>query len=107
MSSPGLPGWVTKRDGRLVPFEADKIAQALFGATEELGQADAFLSRELTASVLHFLAQEYGDASPTTAQIADLVAKVVRELGQPALAQAYAHRHVPRPAQAKKPRPEP
>src|SRR5262249_49478921 len=39
----------------------------------------------------HFLGQEFaaGD-TPATSQIAEHVAKVVRELGQPALAQAFA-----------------
>ncbi|MCI0460612.1 MAG: hypothetical protein L0Z62_26965 [Gemmataceae bacterium] len=81
--------WIYKRDGRLVPFEADKISRALFAATESLGRPDAFLTRELTDSILHFLATDGGAAAPTTADIAELVIKVVRELGQPALAQAY------------------
>jgi hypothetical protein len=86
----GLPSLVYKRDGRLVPFEADKISQSLYAATEELGQPSAFLARELTDGVLHFLCAEVEAEQPTTAQIAELVAKVVRELGQPALAQIYA-----------------
>jgi hypothetical protein len=81
--------WVTKRDGRLVPFEADKISRALFAATETLGRPDAFLARELTDGVLHFLATD-ADGVPTTDEIADTVIKVVRELGQPALSQAFA-----------------
>ena len=31
------PAWVHKRDGRLVPFEPDKISRSLFAATETLG----------------------------------------------------------------------
>jgi hypothetical protein len=81
--------WVRKRDGRLVPFEADKISRALFAAGESAGQPDAFLARELTDSILHFLAMEIMEAEPTTAQIAECVAKIVRELGQPALARIY------------------
>jgi hypothetical protein len=86
----GLPSWVYKRDGRLVPFEADKISQAVFAAGEALGKPDAFLARELTDGVLHFLERETAGNIPTTAQIADLIVKVVRELGQPALSRAYA-----------------
>jgi hypothetical protein len=90
-SSSLLPfAWVHKRDGRLVPFEADKISQALFAATESLGRPDAFLARELTDGILHFLAADASGTPPTTAQIAEMVVKVVRELGQPALAQAFA-----------------
>jgi hypothetical protein len=82
--------WVHKRDGRLVPFEADRISRALFAAAESLGLPDAFLARELTDSILHFLRTEACDTTPTTAQIAELVVKVVRELGQPALAKVFA-----------------
>ncbi len=89
-TSPGLPAWVSKRDGRIVPFEADKISQALFAAAESLGKPDAFLARELTEGVLHFLAGECSGNIPTSCQIAELVIKVVRELGQPALAGAFA-----------------
>ncbi len=89
-----LPAWVYKRDGRLVPFDADRISQSLFAASETLGRPDAFLARELADGILHFLAKESSGqadpgAIPTTAQIADLVAKVIRELGQVSLAQAF------------------
>jgi hypothetical protein len=83
------PAWVYKRDGRLVPFEADKICRSLFSATEQMGAPNAFLARELTDGVVHFLASECDEATPTTAQIAESVVKTVRELGQPALALAY------------------
>jgi hypothetical protein len=86
-----LPSWISKRDGRLVPFEADKICRALFAVTEALGRPDAFLARELTDGVLHFLPAELSDSSPpTTAGVAELVAKVVRELGHPTIAQRFA-----------------
>ena len=88
--SPGLPEWVSKRDGRIVPFEADKISQGLFAASASQGRHDAFLAHELTAGILHFLAGECAGSIPTTGQIAELVIKVVRELGQPALAGAFA-----------------
>jgi hypothetical protein len=90
MPSPTPFAWVHKRDGRLVPFEADRISRALFAAGESLGQPDPFTARELTDSIVHFLCAETSGTTPTTAQIADLVVKVVRELGQPTLAKAFA-----------------
>jgi hypothetical protein len=80
---------VQKRDGRIVPFDADKISRALFAATETLGRPDAFVARELTDGVLHFLANETHETTPSTSQIAELVVKVVRELGQPVLAREF------------------
>jgi hypothetical protein len=85
------PVWARRRDGRLVPFDADEICRALFAAGEALGRPDAFLARELTDGAVHFLAHD-GDAVPTTEQIADVVARAVRELGHPALAAAFAAR---------------
>ena len=82
--------WVRKRDGRVVPFDADRICGAIFLAGEAIGKPDAFLARELTDSVIHFLAAETGGGTPETEQIAELVVKVVRELGQPALAKSFA-----------------
>ncbi len=84
-----LPVWVRRRDGSQVPFEADRICQSLFDAAESLGPANAFLIRELTDAVLHFLAQQSWDAVPTTVGIADEIAKIVREVGQPLLARRY------------------
>jgi ATP cone domain len=87
---PAPPAWVHKRDGRQEPFDADKISRALFAASESLKRPDAFLARELTDGVVHFLTEEADGATPTTIQIADLVGKVVRELGQPALAAMFS-----------------
>lgn len=84
------PEWIYKRDGRLDPFDADRLCRSLFAATERLGRPDAFTARELTDGVLHFLADEADNRIATTAQVAETVVKVVRELGHPALAQAYA-----------------
>ena len=58
--------------------------------------------------MLHFLEQEKDSETVTTAQIAELVEKVVRELGQPALAQAFAAavRSTQRGEVSPKPRPE-
>ena len=89
-TSTRIPEWVILADGRRVPFEADAICQALFAASEDLGRPDAFLARELADAVVHFLAQTADDEAPTTAHIAELVIKVVRELGQPALAHTFA-----------------
>jgi hypothetical protein len=86
------PSWVRERDGTLVPFDPDKISRALFATSECLGRPDAFLARELADGVIHFLAAGSGDTVPTTAEIKEIVVKVVRELGQPDLAQAFAER---------------
>src|SRR5439155_271216 len=90
MTDPAPPTCVLKRDGRMVPFEADRISRALFAATEGLGRPDAFLARELADGAVHFLAAECEGQIPTTRQIAQTVIKVVRELGHPGLSAAFA-----------------
>src|SRR4051812_39273556 len=104
MSDPSMTvlSWVRKRHGGLAPFEADRISRALFAATEALGRPNAFLARELTDGVVHFLADEAGSV-PTTEQIGEAVVTVVRELGHPALARVFAdeaarRRQAPKPA---------
>jgi hypothetical protein len=87
-----LPAWVKTRDGRVIPFDPDVISQDLFNASEILGQPDAFLARELTDGILHFLGTDDAGSMLSTDSIADLVVKVVRELRHPRLAQAFADR---------------
>jgi hypothetical protein len=92
MSDAAPPRLVRKRDGSLAPFDADAINRSLFAAAETLGRADAFLVRELTDGVVHFLAEESDSELLSTEQIAEVVVKVVRELGRPDLAEAFALR---------------
>src|SRR5438105_2963541 len=90
MADPSPPlTWISKRDGRLVTFDPDVISRDLFAATQRLGPPDAFLARELTDGVLHFLAVETENGTVTSAQVSETVSKVVRELGQVALSQAF------------------
>src|SRR5437764_12218946 len=81
-----LPAWVRRNDGSQVPFEADRICQSLYAAAESLGNSSAFLIRELTDAVLHFLAGDPFDRIPSTAQLASEIEKILREVGQPNLA---------------------
>jgi hypothetical protein len=88
----GPPESVRLPDGTVQPFEPERITRSLFAATERLGQGDAFLAREMTDGVLHFLSREGHDEIATSADIAEIVVKVVRELGHPALASEYERR---------------
>jgi len=76
----------------LAPFDPDEICQAIFAATEQLRRPNAFLAREMTESVLHFVTHDFGASTPTTTQLAELLDKVLRELGHAALAQVMQER---------------
>jgi ATP cone domain len=86
-----LPESVLHPDGCVEPFEPERITRSLFAAAEQLGSADAFLARELTEGVLHFLAADPGGSEIASKDLAETVIKVVRELGHPDLAKAYEH----------------
>src|SRR5262249_11612858 len=92
VESGGLPETVCHPDGRSEPFEPERITRSLFAAAECVGDADAFLAQELTEGVLHFLTAEASGPTTSPAQIADVVTRVVRELGRPAIARAYEQR---------------
>jgi ATP cone domain-containing protein len=85
-----LPQWVRRTDGSQVPFDVDRICQSLYAAAESLGAPSAFLIRELTDVVLHFLTKDPFAGIPSTAQIAAEIEKIIREVGHPALAQRFA-----------------
>jgi len=92
-----LPQSIRDRDGKSEPFDAERIARRLFGATETLGTPDPFLARELTDGVLHFLeVDEFLDPLPVL-DLLELIVKVVRELGHPALARVLEDRSRPNP----------
>lgn len=90
-----LPERVRYADGHEEPFAPERITRRLYLAAETLGMADAFLARELTEGVLHFLALDEEGPAITPEAIAETVVKVVRELGHPALAGAFEQRRPP------------
>lgn len=87
---------VRQRDGSVEPFDADRICAVLFAVGEGLGRPDAFLARELTDGVVHFLASEYSGEVLPVADVREQVVKVVRELGHPNFALAYEAHTTPR-----------
>ena len=84
-----MPSSVRYPDGQSVPFEPEQITRALFETTERLGSPDPFLARELTEGVLHFLAGESDGPIIARERLIEIVVKVVREFGHPALAREY------------------
>jgi hypothetical protein len=83
---------VRKRDGRLVPFQAQKIADAVGKAMDAAGEGDPLLAREVAGivelSLRESAAGEQG-AAPHIEAIQDLVERVLMELGKSAVAKAY------------------
>lgn len=80
---------VKKRDGRIVPFDERKIADAIFKAARAVGGEDRFMAEELASVVMLFLEKEYEGKTPAIEEIQDIVEKVLIETGHAKTAKAY------------------
>ena len=80
---------VRKRDGRLVPFRREKIADAIFRAARAVGGEDRFLAEELAGVVATQLVRVGGEAPPTIEDVQDAVERVLIETGHARTAKAY------------------
>ncbi len=81
---------IKKRDGRIVPFEPEKIATAIFKAAQAVGGRNRNLARQLAGKVAVLLNEKFdGHTIPSVEQIQDLVEKVLIEEGHAKTAKAY------------------
>jgi ribonucleoside-triphosphate reductase len=80
---------VRKRDGRVVPFNLEKIADAIFKAARAVGGEDRALAEELAGVVVLFLEKHYSGRVPGIEEIQDMVEKVLIETGHAKTAKAY------------------
>lgn len=82
--------YVRKRDGRIVPYDESRIANAIFKAAQAVGGEDRKMAEELAAVVGLFIQKEYGDGRiPGIEDIQDMVEKVLIETGHAKTAKAY------------------
>lgn len=79
---------IQKRDGRKVPFNIEKIANAIFKAAQAVGGEDYESALELAGKVGDLL-MEKNLTQPTVEQIQDCVEKVLIEEGHAATAKSY------------------
>ena len=68
---------VTKRDGRIVPFDEEKIATAIYKAAQSVGGNDYNEAKRIASKVVRFIDNE----NPNIEQIQDTVEKVLIEEG--------------------------
>ena len=80
---------VVKRDGRVVPFDNKKIAEAIFKAAEAMGGDDRELSQELADAVTFFLENRFADGRPGIEDVQDMVERVLMQTGHASTAKAY------------------
>lgn len=81
---------IIKRDGREVPFNAEKIVQAIYKAARAVGGHDLTLARKLTDQVIQNYEKNHPtEIIPTVEEIQDTVEKVLIESGHARTAKAY------------------
>ena len=81
---------IRKREGRIVPFNREKITSAIYRAIVATGSRDHALAEALSARVVEILHEKYGDeAIPAVEDAQDVVERVLVENGQAKVAKTY------------------
>ncbi len=80
---------VRKRDNRVVEFDIDKIAEAIYRAAQAVGGEDRLMAQELADVVRMFLEKNYPGDVPGIEDIQDMVERVLIETGHARTAKAY------------------
>jgi uridine kinase len=81
---------ILKRDGRIVPFNREKITFAVLQAAISVGGRDRVKAEKVTDEVVRMLEQrQREDSIPTVEEVQDLVEKALIERGHAKTAKAY------------------
>ena len=80
---------IKKRDGRQVPFNIEKIANAIFKAAQTVGGKDYSEAMELADRVCQQLSEEVIGRDPSVEEVQDMVERVLVEQGHAKTAKAY------------------
>ncbi|MFP6615807.1 MAG: anaerobic ribonucleoside-triphosphate reductase [Candidatus Hydrogenedentota bacterium] len=85
---------IVKRDDRVEPFDASKIAEAIFHAARSIGGEDSTLAQSLASSVTLFLAKQTQGKALHVGHVDSAVERVLVEMGHERTALAYVqHRN--------------
>lgn len=80
---------IKKRDGREVPFNIEKIANAIYKAAKAAGGKDYETSLALAEKVVDYIEKELNCKVPSVEEIQDIVEKVLIETGHARTAKAF------------------
>jgi ribonucleoside-triphosphate reductase len=82
--------YIRKRDGRIVPFNPEKITDAIYKAAQAVGGSDRNTAQAISDSIIGILNIIYKDGRiPTVENVQDLVEKMLIERGHAKVAKAY------------------
>ena len=80
---------IIKRDGRKVPFNIEKIANAVFKAAQSCGGTDMNTAMDVAVGVCEKYERDNPGKTPTVEEVQDLVEKELIEKGHAKTAKAY------------------
>ena len=80
---------IRKREGRLVPFDQVKVADAIFKAIKATGGLDRSLAVSLARRVTDLLDERFAKKIPLVEEIQDIVEEVLMQEGQAKVAKSY------------------
>jgi len=81
---------IRKRDGSIVPFQQDKIAEAIWKAAKAVGGTDRERPNVLAEIIVKKIEEKYGEVGiPEVEEVQDSVEKILIEEGHAKVAKAY------------------
>lgn len=80
---------ITKRDGRVVDFDKEKITNAIFKAAQAVGGKDIKIAEQLSDLVIKEVEEKFKEKIPSVEQVQDIVEKSLIEQGHAKTAKAY------------------
>ncbi|MGO0885154.1 anaerobic ribonucleoside triphosphate reductase [Clostridioides difficile] len=86
--------FVKKRDGRVIPFNEDRITRAIFLAATNVAEREGIvpdykLSEQLTQEVIKLLNHKYSESVPSVEDIQNSVVKILIETGHAKTSEEY------------------
>lgn len=81
--------YIKKRDGKIVAFDKEKVAGAIFKAAKAVGGEDRSIADSLANDVTEFIRAKFGKRLPSVEDIQDCVEKVLIEKGHAKTAKSY------------------
>jgi ribonucleoside-triphosphate reductase len=81
---------IKKRNGKIAPFDREKIAEAIWKAAQSVGGKDKKTSERLARKVVTVLEYKFGEKEiPTVEEIQDIVERVLIKSGHARTAKSY------------------
>ena len=80
---------ITKRDGRAVSFDENKIAAAILKALEAVQKGDKVLAKQLSEDVVEIVNKRFEKKIPTVENVQDIVEEVLIRNGYADVAKTY------------------